>query len=101
MVALRPENDPISFMSFLAEADRTASVMQFPDTMSWCEAKAIMGEELEKLIPFDNYFFISLGDESQLTDDSAHFIIRTETPEDKLIVEAFMFNFKIEWPKGE
>lgn len=99
MAQLEPQNDPISFMGFLNTAHRTSGVMTYPEDMGWGEALDIMNEALDKLIPFDNYFFISLGDESQLTDTSAHYIIRTETPEDNLTAEAFMFNFKIEWPK--
>lgn len=100
MALLEPQNDPISFMSFLAEANRTAGVMTYPDEMSWCEAKAIMTEAFNEQIAFDNYFMIMLGNESLLTHNSAEFIIRTENEEDRLKAEAFLFNFKIEWPKN-
>ncbi len=98
MARLEPQNDPISFMSFLTNSHRTVAIMTFPKDMGWGEAMDIMNDALNDVIPGDDYFFLSLGNEDLLTDTSAEYILRTETEEDRLKAEAFMFNFKIQWP---
>lgn len=100
MALLEPQNDPISFMDFLASAKRTSGIMMYPAEMSWSEAKSIMTEAFNELIEFDNYFMIMLGNESLLTNSSADFVILTENEVDRLKAEAFMFNFKVQWPKN-
>lgn len=96
---LEPQNDPISFMEFLNTAHRAVGVMEFPETMSWQEAIAIINEWMGKLIPFDCYYRTHLGDETKLTNKSAEFIILTENEDDRMVAEGFMFNFKIQYPR--
>lgn len=97
MPVFKAQNDPMGFMHFLASSDWTKGVMEFPDTMCWSEASAIVSNVLDERLKGD--FVVMLGDETKLTDRSAEFIIRTVDADDLAIVGAFMFNFRIQYPR--